>query len=150
MVTVAMMTRLNMALVWKSFRIETNCSLNVFQAVCSRSSGNSSAIVRFSNSDWALISRNSISTSSWSADMPRRLARTLRASSSWPWWISQRGENGMKIMPTKRTTANPSCRHVGISQAASDCASPEPPMKLVPLILLGGVLPGETNEEGSY
>lgn len=84
MVTVATMTRLNMALVWNSFRMATNCSLNVFQAVCSRSSGKSSATVRFSKSDCALISRNSISTSSWSSDSPRRLDSTLRASSSRP------------------------------------------------------------------
>ncbi len=133
MVTVATMTRLNMALVWNSFLMATNCSLNVFQAVCSRSSGKSSAMVRFSKSDCALISRNSSSTSSWSSVSPRRLDSTLRASSSRPWWISQRGEKGMKIMPTKRMTAGASCRQMGTSHAASDWVSSVPPMKLVPL-----------------
>ncbi len=79
------------------------------------------ATVRFSNCDWALISRNSSSTSSWSAERPRSRESTRRASSSRPWVASQRGEKGMKIMPTKRITAGPSCRQMGISQELSYC-----------------------------
>jgi hypothetical protein len=99
----------------------TNWSLKIFQAVGSRSSGNSSATVRFSNSDWALISRNSSSTIHGRAIDHGDSRELLRASSSRPWCTSQRGEKGMKIMPTKRITTGKICRQIRVSQAASAC-----------------------------
>ena len=129
MVTPAIMLRLAIPLFWNRLLMATNCSLNVFQAVGSRSEGKCSATERFSKMDWALISRNSSSTSSWSSGRPRSLDRLRRASASRPWWMSQRGEKGMKIIPTRRIRQGPSWRQMGTSQAASDwVASEVPPM----------------------
>ena len=84
MVTVATMTRRNMALVLKSEPMATNCSLKVFPEVGSTRCGHWLAVVRFSKTDCALISRNSSSISSWFWLRFRRLDKTWRASVSRP------------------------------------------------------------------
>ena len=61
MVTVANMTRRNMAFDLKSEPAATNCSLTVDHAEPSARCGKCSAVVRFSNMDCALISKNSSS-----------------------------------------------------------------------------------------
>jgi len=146
MVTVAAMTRLNMGLVLKSETIATNClenfvrseihmlqklihSLTVFQAVSSCKWGKRSATIRFSNIDWALISANSMSISSWFWGNPRKLDRTRRPSGSLLWWTSHLGLNGINIMPTPKMTAGQSCMQSGRNEAASFWVSPVLPMK---------------------
>lgn len=63
-VTVATMTRLNIALVRNKLPIATNCNFAIFTTVNSLKCGQCSATVLFSNNDCALISRNSSSTNS--------------------------------------------------------------------------------------
>ena len=128
LVTVATITRLNMAILLNKDAIATNCSFKVFHADGDCRCGNLSATVRFSNVDCALISKNSSSTSSWSCCRPRRVASTLRDSASRLWCTSHRGLYGMKSMPTKSSRAGASCRQMGTSHAASDCVLPVPPM----------------------
>ena len=85
MVTVANNTRRNIALDLKRDPAATNCSLIVDHAEPSARCGKCSAVVRFSNIDCALISKNSSSIKSWSCDRLRKLASVLRASASRLW-----------------------------------------------------------------
>lgn len=78
-----------------------------------------SLAVLSSNMTAALISSHSVSTIGSSIGSPWRRAMFVRASSSLPLDISQRGLKGRKNDPPRSMTAGTHCRHKGSRHASA-------------------------------